>query len=84
MFGGDVIPIKIEADNYLVGVFIDKFGKDIVISQDNDKFQTTVKVAISNAFISWIFQFGDHVRVIEPLDVIKKIKAHIKELSKIY
>ena len=84
MFGGDVMPVRIEADNHLVGVFIDKFGRDIIISPNSDKFQTVVKVAISNAFISWLFQFGNHVQVIEPLDVVEKIKTHIEELSNIY
>lgn len=84
MFGGDVIPVTIEAAKSLVGVFIDKFGKDIVIYQNEDTFKTTVNVAISNAFLSWVFQFGKDVRVIDPPYVVDKIKAQINELAENY
>ena len=84
MFGGNVVSVTIDVSNYLLGVFIDKFGKDIIIRQNKDSFQTTVKVAVSNAFLAWIFQFGNDVKVIEPPSVIEKIKAHIQELSDNY
>lgn len=84
MFSGDEVSITIEAEHSLVGVFIDKFGKDIVIHQKENTFQTTVNVAVSNAFIFWVLQFGTKVRVVEPHGVIMEIASKIDLLKAHY
>jgi len=68
----------------LVGVFIDKFGKDIVIIQNENTFHTTINVVVSSAFLSWLYQFGKDVQVINPPDVVEKIRNQITELNLLY
>jgi len=84
MFGGDIVPVTIEAVHSLVGVFIDKFGKDIVIIQNENTFHTTINVVVSSAFLSWLYQFGKDVQVINPPDVVEKIRNQITELNLLY
>ena len=51
MYAGDETKVTIEAENRLVSVFIDRFGKDIIIAPvDEGHFRTTVTVAVSNQF----------------------------------
>ena len=85
MFAGDETKVTIEAENRLVSVFIDRFGKDIIIAPiDDDHFRTTVTVAVSKQFFGWIMGIDGDVRVIAPDSVVKQIKAEIERQAERY
>ena len=85
MYGGEETSVTIECKNYLAGVMIDRFGKDIfLIPIDDSHFRTTVNVAFSDQFLGWIFALGDGVRIVAPDNIIKLIQTKIKELDKQY
>lgn len=51
MFGGREVTICLEAHNRLVGVVLDRFGRDIMIHRkDPEHFKTLVRVNISDQF----------------------------------
>lgn len=55
MFGGREVTICLEAHNRLVGVVLDRFGRDIMIHRkDPEHFKTLVRVNISDQFFGWI------------------------------
>jgi predicted DNA-binding transcriptional regulator YafY len=67
MFGGEEHEITLRFDNSLVGVVYDKFGQDVAIkSPGKDNFKITVRVAVSTSFYSWLFQFGNLVKIEAP------------------
>jgi len=67
MFGGEEHEITLRFDNSLVGVVYDKFGQDVAIkSPGKDNFKITVRVAVSPSFYSWLFQFGNLVKIEAP------------------
>ena len=69
----------------MVGVVIDRFGKDImIIPVDEDHFQTTVTVAVSSHFLGWIMSLDGEIRIVGPDWVVDKMKDRIKELSEQY
>lgn len=81
MFSGDQIQVTLVVRNDLVGVILDRFGKDIiVIPYDEDHFKTTVNVAVSPQFFGWVMSFGSDVKVISPENVVDKLKKEILEL----
>ncbi len=86
MFGGKTTEVDIEFNNKLVGVFLDRFGKDIhIISAKKEGWsQTRVEVAVSDQFLGWIFALGRDVKIIGPSEVTEKFKNEIAELIKCY
>lgn len=85
MFSGEQIPVTLMVRNDLVGVILDRFGKDIiVIPYDDDHFKTTVNVAVSPQFFGWIMSFGTGMKIISPDNVVGQMKNNIMELASQY
>ena len=85
MYAGDETKVTIEAENRLVSVFIDRFGKDIIIAPvDEGHFRTTVTVAVSNQFFGWIMAIDGDVKIVAPDSVVMQMKALIERLAEKY
>ena len=85
MYAGDETKVTIEAENRLVSVFIDRFGKDIIIAPvDEGHFRTTVTVAVSNQFFGWIMAIDGDVKIVAPDSVVMQVKALIERLAEKY
>lgn len=85
MFGGEEKKVTIEADNDLVGVMIDRFGKDIIIAPAGEnRFRITVNVAVSPQFFGWIIALGEGVKIVGPKDVVEWMKEEARRLAQQY
>ena len=85
MFGGEERQVKLLVKNYLAGVIIDRFGKDVMmIPVDEEHFSVSVSVHISSHFFGWLFSVGAGVKVIGPDDIVDQMKMEIKKLSEKY
>lgn len=85
MYGGDEEEVKLRFKNSLVGVAVDRFGKDVFLSQDgNDCFTVNVKVMASPQFFAWVFGLGEDVQILSPPGVVKQFKKHAKKVMKQY
>ena len=86
MFGGEKTKVKLEFDNVMVGVMIDRFGKDITIRPAKKKgwSEINVDVAMSDQFLGWIFALGDKVRIIGPKNVVQRFGEEIQKISRYY
>lgn len=85
MYAGDETKVTIEAENRLVSVFIDRFGKDIIIAPvDYEHFRTTVTVAVSKQFFGWIMAIDGDVRIVAPGSVVDQLRAEIDRLAEKY
>jgi len=85
MFSGEEEIVKLQFDNSLVNVVIDRFGNDITIEKVNEaNFAIRVNVAVSSAFMAWIFQFGEKVKILYPESVIDKYKETLQATIKQY
>lgn len=85
MFSGEERNVKLEFDNSLAGVVIDRFGKDIIIvPSDESHFITNVKVAVSEQFFGWIFGLGDGVKILGPEQVLEQMKLEVKKANERY
>lgn len=85
MHAGKETKVTLEGDNYMAGVLIDRFGKDIIFAPiDDGHFRTTVAVAVSDHFLGWIASLGGGVRIVGPDSVVGQMKNMIKELSEQY
>ena len=85
MFGGEEVKVTLEAENGMVGILLDRFGKDIPVKPvDADHFRTSVVVAVSSQFLGWIMALGDGVKIIGPDKVVARMKEEIRLISQMY
>jgi predicted DNA-binding transcriptional regulator YafY len=86
MYHGDQTKVKIAFQKDLVGVFLDRFGRDISIQTSNKKdwYETYVDVAVSDQFLGWIFALGSEVKILGPDSVVNLFKHEIQERAKLY
>lgn len=75
MFTGEEEMVKLRMDGSLIGVVIDRFGKDVLMIPDGENhFIITVCVALSPVFYGWIFQFGELCEVLSPQSLRDELK----------
>ncbi len=80
MFGGEEESIKLQFDNSLVNVVIDRFGTDIILEKvDENSFAVRLNVAISSTFFAWLFQFADKVKILSPNSVTEKYLDYLQK-----
>ena len=86
MYHGTTTPVKIAFKDELVGVFLDRFGKDIPISDAKEPgwSETRVTVAVSNQFFGWIFALGTDVIILGPKEVTDQLETEAKAIVKMY
>ena len=76
MYGGDEASVTMEFENHLVGVVMDRFGKDIIISKaDDEHFRTSATVAVSPQFFAWIFGLGTAAKITGPESVVRDMAS---------
>lgn len=79
MYGGKREIVSLECDVSLAGVIIDTFGKETVFFVGGDTFRININVAVSPTFFSWIFGFGDKIKIISPVSVKEKFIGLMEE-----
>ena len=86
MHGGERVRVKLGFKDEMVGVIIDRFGKDILIHQSKEKgwSETNVDVAMSEQFFGWVFGLGAKVKIMGPEKAVKAFKEELKEINEVY
>lgn len=81
MYAGEEKDVRIAFKDEMVGVIIDRFGKDIMIHSAKEEgwSETVVKVAVSRQFFGWIFALGTDVVIKSPKDVVEEFKKDIDD-----
>lgn len=78
MFTAEEKRVTLECDNDMIGVIMERFGEDVmVIPYGENVFRVTVTVAVSTWFFSWLFGFGNKIRIISPDDVREEYRKKI-------
>ena len=82
MFSGTDERIILKCSNDLVGVIIDRFGKDVMImSVDDQHFLTHVNVTVSPQFFGWLTALGTEVEIISPVYVRESYRTYINRIA---
>ena len=84
MFGGEEQTVKLEFDNDVVGVILDRFGTGVTIRPAAGKGKSTVNVDVyvSDQFFGWIFGLGGKVIIKEPKNVVNRYANIIGKTTK--
>lgn len=74
MFAGQAVPVKLQVKNDLIGVVLDRFGKDIMpIKGPDDTFYLHIKAVPSPQFLSFVAGFGTDMKILEPQSLAKQM-----------
>ncbi|NLO47291.1 MAG: WYL domain-containing protein [Clostridiales bacterium] len=85
MYSGVEERITLQFDNSLIGVVLDRFGKNVTIfKKDENSFVINVSVNISPMFLGWLFGFGGKVRILSPESLIKTFGNAAAEITERY
>lgn len=75
MFAGEEADVVLECDAGLIGVIVDRFGTDVSIHTDGNRFTAYVKVAVSEQFFGWVAALDGAVRIVSPQAVKEQFLA---------
>ncbi len=85
MFGGKEMDIELVCDSRLVGVMIDRFGKDAPIrKRDENTFAIRIKAVVSGQFFGWLSGLGMGVRISKPDTVAEEYKEYLRGILQKY
>lgn len=85
MFSGTDEKIILKCGSELVGVIIDRFGKDIIIMPvDDQHFITHVNVTVSPQLFGWLAALGVSVEIISPAYVRESYRTYINKIAEKY
>ncbi|MBE5781611.1 MAG: WYL domain-containing protein [Clostridiales bacterium] len=85
MFGGEETMVTIRFCNNLIGVVMDKFGKDIMIHKvDEEHFSVTAPVMVSPQFYAWVFGLGSGAVITAPKSVADGMEQMLKDAASQY
>jgi len=80
MYGGENQEVTLQFDQSLINVVLDRFGLDTHINiLDDQHFTITTELLVSPTFISWLFQFEDHVKILSPQNVVDQARSMLEK-----
>jgi len=81
MFGGEECMLTIQFTNRLIGVVLDRFGKEVDIrKRDENHFSVRVKVAVSGQFFGWLTGLGKEAVILAPVEVAEEYKKYLQQI----
>ena len=81
MYGGKEEKVTIQFPNSLVGVVLDRFGKDVSLQKiDAEHFAVHVTVAVSSQFFGWLAGIGNQAKITSPEEVKKQYVDYLQNI----
>jgi len=81
MYGGEEEIVTLQFPNRLVGVVLDRFGKEADIRpMTDDTFRIRAKVAVSGQFFGWLSGIGRDAVIVSPEAVKERYKEWLKDI----
>lgn len=85
MYGGETESITIAFPKKLIGVFIDRFGKEIDIrKREEDYLSVRVTIVPSGQFYGWICGLGKEVKILAPQKVKEAYCTYLQDVLDIH
>ena len=77
MFSGESIPVTFTAQKYLLNDLFDRFGKDLIFTDENET-EVTVRVNVNEqAMCRWAMQYALHIKILSPASLAEQMKADL-------
>lgn len=81
MFGGEETMVTLQCEESMVGVMIDRFGKQVAMRKlPNGKIQVRTEVMVSNPFFGWLAGMNGDVKITAPEEVAIQAREYFKKI----
>ena len=85
MFGGELQMVTLRCENSMANVILDHFGRDTKLTKvDEEHFEVSVEVAVSDQFFGWVIALGDGARIVGPNAVVNCMRDIGNRMTKQY
>ena len=85
MFGGKEELVRLRFQNRLIGVVLDRFGKEVtVLPKEDETFEIYARVVLSPQFYGWIFALGDGVQILSPEAAVRGMAQQLRKARSLY
>ncbi|MDD6043359.1 MAG: WYL domain-containing transcriptional regulator [Eubacteriaceae bacterium] len=85
MFGGKDEKVSLVCDKNLVGVMLDRFSRDTILTPvGEDRFKITALVSVSPQFFGWIAGLGTGIYIEGPENVKKDFRKFLDDIIRKY
>lgn len=85
MYGGNEEMVTLLMENHLIGVVMDRFGKEASIrKRDDEHFSVRAPVAVSGQFFGWLTGLGNGAKLIAPAKTVEQYKEHLRGIMENY
>ena len=77
--------MTLRCKNQMVGVVLDRFGREVILVPDGeDHFTVTVQAVVSPQFLGWVFGLGDGVTIKGPDWAARKMADQLAAVAELY
>lgn len=81
MYRGERINVKLQFENRLAGVVVDRFGKDILMTpHGEDHFTFRTQIALSPNFFAWLCRFSGRATIVYPQNAVEAFREYCKSI----
>lgn len=83
MFGGEETRVVLEMPGHMVGIALDRFGREIDVrkkdlsGEGEERFLVRVEAAVSSQFFGWVTGLGKEVRIVSPEGVAGRYRDYL-------
>jgi hypothetical protein len=87
MFGGEEAVVTLELPERMLGIVLDRFGKETDIRRKEGEdgiFLARIEVAVSSQFFGWLTGLGESVRIASPENVAERYRDYLKGILERY
>ena len=85
MFTGEETSVKLRFEKDMVGVVLDRLGRDVMLIPDGDEhFTVRSDVVVSPQFFAWVFGFAGKAKILEPQSVVDAMQAQLEKVKEQY
>lgn len=85
MFKGKPSEITLLCDMSLINAVVDKFGEGAIMTKHGeDKFTVNATVELAPTFYSWVFTFGNQMKILSPAFAVDEMKNLVDDVRSLY
>lgn len=81
MYAGQEETVTLQFPNRLIGVVIDRFGKEAMIKPAGEEmFQVRAKISVSGQFFGWLSGLGKEAKILKPEGVCRQYRQWLADI----
>lgn len=85
MFSGEEQVVRIRFPEHLIGVIVDRFGKEVPVREDKEGYYIArINVFVSEQFFGWLTGLGKSVIILSPENVRREYQSFLEAILKDY